>query len=112
MSIFDFIKPKEVPEGSTAENIKAMQSALMTLEDVIAPSAISINPKNINISGKLMRIIFVVAYPRYLNDGWLEPILNLEREMDVSITIHPINTADTLKKFQKKVAEVQSQINN
>ena len=111
MSIFDFIKPKEVPEGSTAENIKAMQSALMTLEDVIAPSAISINPKNINISGKLMRIFFVVAYPRYLNDGWLEPILNLEREMDVSITIHPINTADTLKKFQKKVAEVQSQIN-
>ena len=88
-----------------------MQSALMTLEDVIAPSAISINPKNINISGKLMRIFFVVAYPRYLNDGWLEPILNLEREMDVSITIHPINTADTLKKFQKKVAEVQSQIN-
>ena len=58
-----------------------------------------------------MRIFFVVAYPRYLNDGWLEPILNLEREMDVSITIHPINTADTLKKFQKKVAEVQSQIN-
>ena len=111
MGIFDFIKPKEVPEGSTAENIKAMQSALMTLEDVIAPSAISINPKNINISGKLMRIFFVVAYPRYLNDGWLEPILNLEREMDVSITIHPINTADTLKKFQKKVAEVQSQIN-
>jgi type IV secretory pathway VirB4 component len=31
--------------------------------------------------------------------------------MDVSISIHPINTADTLKKFQKKVAEVQSQIN-
>lgn len=111
MGIFDFIKPKTIPEGSTAENIKAMQSALMTLEDVIAPSAISISPKNINISGKLMRIFFVVAYPRYLNDGWLEPILNLEREMDVSITIHPINTADTLKKFQKKVAEVQSQIN-
>lgn len=111
MGIFDFIKPKEVTEGSTAENIKAMQSALMTLEDVIAPSAINISPKNINISGKLMRIFFVVAYPRYLNDGWLEPILNLEREMDVSITIHPINTADTLKKFQKKVAEVQSQIN-
>jgi len=111
MGIFDFIKPKDIPEGSTAEKIKAMQSALMTLEDVIAPSAISISPKNINISGKLMRIFFVVAYPRYLNDGWLEPILNLEREMDVSITIHPINTADTLKKFQKKVAEVQSQIN-
>jgi len=35
----------------------------------------------------------------------------MEKELDVSIFIHPINTADTLKKFQKKVAEVQSQIN-
>jgi type IV secretory pathway VirB4 component len=36
--------------------------------------------------------------------------LNLAREIDVSIFIHPIDTASTLKKFQKKVAEVQSQI--
>lgn len=111
MSIFDFINPKRTAEETTPEHVKSMQDALMTLEDVIAPSAISISPKNINMSGKLMRIFFVVAYPRFLNDGWLEPILNLEREMDVSIVIHPINTADTLKKFQKKVAEVQSQIN-
>ena len=41
----------------------------------------------------------------------MEPILNLEREMDISIVIHPIDTSETLKKFQKKVAEVQSQIN-
>ncbi len=41
----------------------------------------------------------------------MEPILNLEKEMDISIVIHPIDTAETLKKFQKKVAEVQSQIN-
>lgn len=111
MSIFDFINPKRATEETAPEHVKSMQDALMTLEDVIAPSAISISPKNINMSGKLMRIFFVVAYPRFLNDGWLEPILNLEREMDVSIVIHPINTADTLKKFQKKVAEVQSQIN-
>jgi len=31
--------------------------------------------------------------------------------MDISIVVHPIDTAETLKKFQKKVAEVQSQIN-
>ncbi len=113
MGIFDLIKPKASDSNSAGspDHVKAMQSALMTLEDVVAPSAISISPKNINISGKLMRIFFVVAYPRFLNDGWLEPVLNLEREMDVSIVIHPISTKDTLKKFQKKVAEVQSQIN-
>lgn len=108
MGLFDFIKnntAKADPEAfSVSDN-------LLMLQDVVAPTAIKVNPKNINISGTIARVFFAVSYPRYLNDGWLEPILNLEQEMDVTIIIHPISTAETLKKFQKKVAEVQSQIN-
>ncbi|MFT5037282.1 MAG: conjugal transfer ATP-binding protein TraC [Candidatus Azotimanducaceae bacterium] len=106
MDFLKFLQP-----NSASGDQEITESALMTLTDVISPSAVNINPRNINVSGKLSRIFFVVSYPRYLNDGWLEPILNLEREMDISIMIHPIDTAETLKKFQKKVAEVQSQIN-
>lgn len=110
MGIFDFIK--QTKDGSISpDNVLDTKSALMTLEDVVAPSAVSVNPRSINISGQSARVFFAVSYPRYLNDGWLEPILNLEREMDISIMVHPIDTAETLKKFQKKVAEVQSQIN-
>lgn len=83
----------------------------MTLVDVIAPSAINITPKSLNLSGIQSRVLYAVAYPRYLTEGWLEPILNLDKELDIAIYIHPVDTADTLKKFQKKVAEVQSQIN-
>jgi len=82
----------------------------MNLADVIAPSAIQINPRTINISGVNARTYYAVSYPRYLNDGWIEPVLNLAKEIDVSIFIHPVDTAESLKKFQKKVAEVQSQI--
>ncbi len=106
MGILDLLKKKK-SDGETLD----VESALMTLEDVVAPSAVSVSPRSINISGQNARVFFAVSYPRYLNDGWLEPILNLEREMDVSIMIHPIDTAETLKKFQKKVAEVESQIN-
>ena len=106
MAFLDFLQPKT----STADQ-QAIESALMTLADVISPSAIKINPRNINISGKLSRVFFVVSYPRFLNDGWLEPVLDITREMDISLMVHPVDTAATLKKFQKKVAEVQSQIN-
>ena len=106
MGIFDFIK--QTKDGSISpDNILDTKSALMTLEDVVAPSAVSVNPRSINISGQSARVFFAVSYPRYLNDGWLEPVLNLEREMDISIMVHPIDTAETLKKFQKKVAEVK-----
>ena len=88
-----------------------MADHLLTLTDVIAPAAINLSPRGINVSGVQARVYYAVSYPRYLNDGWLEPVLNLSKELDVSIFIHPIDTVDTLKKLKKKVAEVQSQIN-
>lgn len=105
MGIFDNFKPKK------EENGVDVSDSLLTLTDVVAPSAVSITPRSINMSGTMARVFYAVSYPRYLTDGWLEPVLNMEKELDVSIVIHPINTAETLKKFQKKVAEVQSQIN-
>lgn len=107
--MFDFLKKNTsaVPAGTPTE---VGGKGNLGVPDIIAPAALSINPQSFNVSGRLSRVFFAVSYPRYLNDGWLEPILNLSREMDISIVIHPINTADTLKKFQKKVAEVQSQI--
>lgn len=108
MGILNFLQPQN-SSGSTEKD--AISDQMLTLTDVIAPSAVSITPRNINISGVSTRVYYAVSYPRYLNDGWIEPILNLAKELDVSIFIHPIDTADTLKKFQKKVAEVQSQIN-
>ena len=106
MGVLDFIKNNNAKSTtSTPDNTP------LSLPDVIAPSAINITPRSIAISGKFSRVFFAVSYPRYLTDGWLEPVLNIEREIDVSIVIHPIDTAETLKKFQKKVAEVQSQIN-
>lgn len=107
MGIFDSLKLNK----PATDNETAISESLLTLTDVIAPSAVSIKPGSISISGTQARVFYAVSYPRYLNDGWLEPILNMEKEIDVTIFIHPISTADTLKKFQKKVAEVQSQIN-
>lgn len=103
--------PKKNTPPASESPLVDIDSALMTLEDVIAPNAVQVGSRQMDISGTLTRVFFAIAYPRYLNEGWLEPILNLERELDISIVIHPIDTAETLKKFQKKVAEVQSQIN-
>jgi type IV secretory pathway VirB4 component len=114
MGIIELIKEKSglSPIAHNAPTgVPEAPPSILSLPDVIAPSALKVNSGSINISGKLARVFFAVSYPRYLNDGWLEPILNLEKVMDISIVIHPINTADMLKKFQKKVAEVQSQIN-
>ena len=91
------------------ENI--YESANLELQDVIAPSALKIEAKSINLGDKIARTFFIISYPRFLSDNWFSPIINLDKIFDVSIFIHPIDTSMVLRQFQKKVAEVQSQIN-
>ncbi len=86
------------------------ESATLELQDIIAPSALKIEPKSLNLGDKIARTFFVISYPRYLTDNWFSPIVNLDKIFDVSIFIHPIDTSLALRQFQKKVAEVQSQI--
>ena len=86
------------------------KEGVLELQDVIAPSALKITPREINLGDKIARTFFVMSYPRVLTDSWFSPVINLDRILDISIFIHPIDSAEILKKFQKKVAEVQSQI--
>jgi len=87
------------------------ESGNLELQDVIAPSALKVEPKAINLGEKIARTFFIISYPRFLSDNWFSPIINLDKVFDISIFIHPIDTSLALRQFQKKVAEVQSQIN-
>lgn len=87
------------------------ESANIELQDIIAPSALKIEPKSINLGEKIARTFFIISYPRFLTDNWFSPIINLDKVFDISIFVHPVDTSLALRQFQKKVAEVQSQIN-
>ncbi len=86
------------------------QQGILDLQDVIAPHALKIDPRELNLGEKIARTFFVISYPRFLTTGWFSPIINMDKVIDISIFIHPLDTNEVLRKFQKKVAEVQSQI--
>ena len=113
MSIFDFLKGKKTTEPSPNVSIlphEIYEANTLGLKDILAPSALKVNSKELNLGEKFIRSFFVISYPRFLGESWFAPIINLDRVFDVSIFIHPIETSKVLKQFQKKVAEVQSQI--
>ena len=86
------------------------RTGVLGLQDVIAPHALKISPRELDLGEKIARTFFVISYPRFLTTGWFAPIINMDKVIDVSIYIHPMDTNEMLRKFQKKVAEVQSQI--
>lgn len=84
----------------------------LALKDVLSPSALEINPTHVRLGAKLARSLFVFSYPRYLHTNWFSPVINLDKIFDISMYIHPVDTASMLRTLRRKVAQVQSQISS
>ncbi len=111
MSFFGkLLGKKEVSPVTSLMPQEIYEAGVLELKDVIAPSALKISPKELNLGEKVARTFFVISYPRFLSESWFSPIVNLDKIFNISIFIHPVDTAKILRHFQKKVAEVQSQI--
>ncbi|MEX0919275.1 MAG: hypothetical protein WDZ64_00815, partial [Parcubacteria group bacterium] len=99
MSIFDKIlghkeEKKDIPSILPQEIFEA---GVLELKDIIAPSALKVTPREINLGEKVLRSFFVISYPRFLSEGWFSPIINMDKVFDVSIFVHPIETSKVLR---------------
>jgi type IV secretory pathway VirB4 component len=109
--MFDFFKKKGSDDVAISILPQSVtDSSELELRDILAPSALKVNAKELNLGEKLVRSFFVISYPRFVSIDWFSPIINMDQMFDVSIFIHPLETSRILRSFQKKVAEVQSQI--
>jgi conjugal transfer ATP-binding protein TraC len=113
MALLDFLtrKKEEAPEIVPVLPKDIYKQGFLDLVDTIAPTALKINSRELELGEKFVRAFYTISYPRFLSDSWFSPIINLDKVLDVSIFIHPVETEQALRGFQKKVAEVQSQIN-
>ncbi len=113
MSLLDFLSNKKKEEVSTILPVlpkDIYKQGTLDLVDTIAPAALKISSREIELGEKFARVFYTVSYPRFLSDSWFSPVINLDKVLDISIFIHPIETETALRAFQKKVAEVHSQI--
>jgi type IV secretory pathway VirB4 component len=102
------LSDKQKKEIEEAEKI--FNEGLMTLKDLIAPSAMKVKYKGLEISGLHTRSFFVFSYPRYINTNWLSPVINFDATMDISMYIYPTDSAQIMKVLKTKVAQMQSSI--
>jgi conjugal transfer ATP-binding protein TraC len=113
MALLDFLnrgKGEEQPQVAPVLPKDIYAQGTLDLADTIAPAALKVSSRELELGEKVARSFYTISYPRFLSDGWFTPIINLDKVFDVSIFVNPIDTADALRNFQKKVAEVQSQI--
>jgi conjugal transfer ATP-binding protein TraC len=114
MALLDFLgknkKDETVPSMAPVLPKDIYAEGELKLADAIAPAALKVGARELELGEKVSRSFYTISYPRFLVDSWFTPIINLDKVFDVSIFIHPVETGSALRGFQKKVAEIESQI--
>jgi type IV secretory pathway VirB4 component len=110
----DLIVPHVEEDPEIAKKIieeeKAFRRGVLSVRDLISPASLKAEANHLLLGNKLIRTIFVIGYPRYINVGWFAPIINLNLAFDVSMFFYPVKSAVILKQLKNKVGNLEAQI--
>ncbi len=99
-----FVKP------ATTTSIENVQKGMVSIPDLIAPSSVEVDFNHIRVGEKYYKTLFVIGYPRYVNPNWLEPLIDFDHSMNVSMFIYPTSSSDVLDDLRRKIAEMEATI--
>ncbi len=102
---------KDLNQKQILESAEIYRKGLVTIKDLIAPSAMKVKPSHLKLGEQFVRTIFVTTFPRYINVGWFSPILNFsDTNIDISMFFYPVEAEDILKQLKKRVGTLQAEI--
>ena len=79
-----------------------------TLADLLAPAAVEVARNHVRLEYQYARVLVVVGYPRTVAAGWLAPLLEFEHPIEISLHVHPLETASIVKLLGHKLVQLQS----
>jgi type IV secretory pathway VirB4 component len=106
------IEKKTAEETVTLEEEKIFREGVVSIHDLMAPSAFRVESSYIQLGDTFCRTLFITAYPRYISIGWASPVINLSATVDVGMFFYPVKSAVILKQLKNKVGALEAQINS
>ncbi len=115
MGILDKIIKKPTTKETNPQSsnqIKQFNSGIVTTKDIIAPGALEVDYDFIRIDNRYYRTLLVVSYPRFVDMGWLSPLINFDAALNVSMYIFPANGKEVLDDLRRKITEMEAELNS
>ena len=79
-----------------------------SLADLVAPAAVEVARDHVRLDYQYARALVVIGYPRSVAPGWLTPLIEFEQPIEVSLHIHPLETASVVKLLGHKMVQLHS----
>ena len=82
--------------ATSASQSKPFVEGLVSVKDIIAPSALEVDFDHVRIDNKYYRTCFVAGYPRFVGLNWLSTLINFDASLKVSMYIYPTDGKEIL----------------
>ncbi|HLG71107.1 MAG TPA: ATP-binding protein [Chloroflexota bacterium] len=79
-----------------------------TVADLVAPGAFDDQRDHIRLEYQHARTLVIHAYPRSVNAGWLDPLINFKAPLDIGLHLQPLETGEAVKLLTHKMVEMRS----
>ena len=97
-------------QAAISDPIQQFSQGVMSVRDIIAPSAIEVDFNYIKIGNTYFRSLFVNGYPRFVAANWLSPLVNFDHSLTVSMFIYPVEGKEILDQLHRKIAEMEAEL--
>jgi len=102
---------KERPQKPNILNpVLAFTEKKLNVLEIVAPESIEEDFNYIKVNDVYFRTLFISGYPRFVNAGWLEPVVNFNSSLDVSFFIYPVEGKSVLDNLRRKITEMEAEI--
>lgn len=101
---------KKGAQTPTVPTIATLEKGMLSLVDLIAPSSVEVDFKYIRVGEKFYSTLFIVGYPRFVSPNWLQPIIDYDHTLDISMFCYPTQSGDVLADLRRKIAEMEATI--
>lgn len=100
----------ETPLPDKEQTAMKLGQGMVSVQDVIAPSAIEVDFDSLKIGNTFFRTLFVAGYPRYVAANWLSPLINFDCSLSVAMYVYPVEGKSVLDDLRRKITEMEAEI--
>jgi len=104
----DFYRPRD--ESSFHFNMKAAMRRGHSFTDYISPDSMEIGKTHFKVGNRYGRVLFLKEYASYIKDNFITELMELNRNMMLSIDIRPVPMEEAVREVEKRVLGVETNI--
>ncbi len=107
MPLLKFRRNRDHQHGLSADG-RRFAIGTRSLADLVAPAVLEVARDHVRLDYQYARTLAVTGYPRSVGSGWLQPLIDFEEPIELSLHLLPLETGQTVRALTHKMVQLHS----